>query len=97
MIILAFSFTLDSRNVSAFALLTVDLPLFISIANVLNPNVMLARITSVIPLLSPLALIIRLVHGDVPWWEIPAAFTILDVSIHYMAHEARPAFFQPVC
>lgn len=71
----------DTRYLSSLALIISGFPMFLAFSFSVAPNGVLARVLSLIPFFSPSAMILRVVLGTVPLWEIVTALLIILVSI----------------
>lgn len=71
----------DSQQLTVIVILFPVVPMMITPAFLNNPNGIIARVLSWIPLCSPSAMMLRLGVAKVPQWEVAASLAILAVSI----------------
>jgi len=67
----------ESQQLSTWFTLPVVVPFILFTAIIAEPNGILARVFSYIPITSPLTMMLRLPTEQVPWWEIPLTFVWL--------------------
>jgi ABC-2 type transport system permease protein len=67
----------EAQQVAGLFSLIPILPLIFSVYVMSRPDDMLIRIVSLIPLLTPFLMIIRIAISEVPWWEIAATIVVL--------------------
>ena len=68
----------ESQQLTTFFTLPAILPVFMLMPVILEePNGLVARLLSYIPLTSPFAMMMRLPSEMVPWWEFPLTIFIL--------------------
>jgi ABC-2 type transport system permease protein len=83
----------DCQQLSVAVILCACVPFMLPTVFLSNPNGMIARVLSMIPLFSPVAMMARLGIDDVPLWEIGLSFAILLVSI-YLAIKISARLFR---
>ncbi len=71
----------ESQQLSMIWSLSAVIPMFFIILIIDEPNSLLSRILSYIPLTSPITMITRVATGKVPWWEIPLSIIVLTAAI----------------
>ncbi len=71
----------DCQQLSAAVILCACLPMMIFTVFIQDPNALLPRILSFIPLFSPVGMALRLGAGEIATWEIGLSFVILLISI----------------
>ncbi len=72
----------DCQQLSVVVILFACVPMMAPMIFVTSPNGMVARVLSMVPLFSPVAMMMRLGVTKVPWWEVIVSFLILLVSIY---------------
>ncbi len=72
----------ESQQLSTWFTIPIVAPFFLIMVILAEPNGIVARILSYIPLTSPVTMMLRLPSGQVPWWELPLTFVILIVSVY---------------
>jgi ABC-2 type transport system permease protein len=82
----------ESQQISLVWTMPAIIPmLFISFL-ITEPNGVLARVLSFIPLTSPVAMMIRIASGRVPWWDTAIAALILTGSLIFFVKLASRLF-----
>jgi len=71
----------DLQSVLLPTILVLVAAFVVSIQAAQSPDGLLARITSLVPGLSPLVMPVRAAAGNVPWWEILLAVALMLVAI----------------
>lgn len=72
----------DCQQLSVAVILCACVPFMLPTVFLSNPNGLIARILSMIPLFSPVAMMARLGIDDVPWWELALSLAILLFGIY---------------
>lgn len=67
----------ESQQLSMWFTMPAVIPLIVMMAILNEPNGVLARVFSYIPITSPITMMLRLPSQQVPWWEIPLTFLVL--------------------
>jgi ABC-2 type transport system permease protein len=71
----------ESQQITTWFTLPAILPVFVFMPAILaEPNGMVARLLSYIPLTSPFTMMMRLPSEQVPWWEFPLTLGILALT-----------------
>ncbi len=83
----------DCQQLSVAVILCACVPFMLPTVFLSNPNGMIARVLSMIPLFSPVAMMARLGVGDVPWWEVAISLAILLLGI-YLAIKISARLFR---
>lgn len=73
----------DCQQLSVAVILCACVPFMVPTVFISNPDGMIARTLSMIPLFSPVAMMARLGLSDVAWWEILLSVSILLLSIFF--------------
>lgn len=73
----------DCQQLSVAVILCACVPMMVPMIFFSAPNGIIARILSMVPLFSPVSMMLRLGITDVPWWEVTLSLVILLVSIWF--------------
>lgn len=71
----------DLQSVLLPMILILVVAFLIAIQAVQNPDGLLARITAIVPPLSPMVMPVRSAAGNAAWWEIPVAVALMLLAI----------------
>ncbi len=71
----------SSSQMQGLVILIPILPLFVSGAILMNPNIFWIKVISYIPPFIPVTMLLRTAATTIPWWEIATTFIVLLVSI----------------
>lgn len=82
----------DCQQLSVAVILCACVPFMLPTVFLSNPNGVIARVLSMIPLFSPVAMMARLGIDDVPVWEILLSLAILLASIYLAIKVAAKLF-----
>ena len=82
----------DCQQLSMAVFLCACVPTMVPTVFISSPSGIVARSLSMIPLFSPVAMMIRLGVSDVAWWEVAISFAILLVSIFFAIKIAARLF-----
>ena len=70
----------DCQQLSAVVIICACVPMMTWMLFISDPNGIVPRVLSFIPLFSPVGMALRLGGGDIPMWEVALSFIILVVS-----------------
>jgi ABC-2 type transport system permease protein len=82
----------ESQQISLIWTMPAVIPLLFISFLIAEPNGVLARVLSFIPLTSPVAMMIRIASGQVPWWDALIAALILTGSLIFFVKLASRLF-----
>ena len=71
----------ESGQISGFMTLPVIAPLWFAGVITENPDSMLALVLSLVPITAPVTMILRLVEGTVPFWQLLASVALLALGV----------------
>lgn len=70
----------DCQQLSAAVIICACVPIMMPTVFVADPNSIVPRILSMVPMFSPIGMTLRLGSGDIAMWEVAVSFLILAVS-----------------
>ncbi|MEM7453584.1 MAG: ABC transporter permease [Planctomycetota bacterium] len=82
----------DCQQLSVAVILCACVPMMAPMVFISNPNGTVAQVLSMIPLFSPVSMMMRLGVDKVPMWEVAVSFVILLVSIYFAIKLAARLF-----
>ena len=82
----------DCQQLSIVVMLFACIPMMMWMHFLSDPNGMVPRVLSFIPLFSPVGMTLRLGAGDIPMWEVALSFVILVVSTWFAVKIAARLF-----